>query len=130
MKFDGAFGDLEAGGDFLIGEALEDGAEDFLLAMAELNGRDDEAAILNDFFGARTEGFEEVFAGPNGDDEVVWRLSAHEAMHGEHIDGAFHGEAAVGSGFDFKTAHAGFFVDKEEDFRVNGEIFELARAVA
>lgn len=130
VKLDGAFGDLEARGDFLVGEALKDGAEDLFLTMTELNRRDDEAAILNDFSGARTEGFEEVFAGANGDDEVVGRLSAHEAMHGEHIDGALDGEAAVGSRFDFKTAHAGFFVDKKEDLRVNGEIFELARAVA
>lgn len=55
VKFDGAFGDLEARGDFFIGEALENGAEDFLLAMAELNRRCDEAAVLNNFSGARAE---------------------------------------------------------------------------
>lgn len=51
-------------------------------------------------------------------------------MYGKHIDGAVHGQAAVRSCFDFKAADSGFFVDKEEDFRMNGEILEMVRAVA
>ncbi len=36
MKFYGALGDVEFAGDFFVGEILEEGVQDFLLAAAEI----------------------------------------------------------------------------------------------
>lgn len=36
VEFDGAFGDVELAGDFLVGEILEERIQDFLLAPAEI----------------------------------------------------------------------------------------------
>ena len=47
MKFYGALGDVEFAGDFLVGEILEEGVQDFLLAAAEIgDGISFEAASL------------------------------------------------------------------------------------
>lgn len=71
VKLDGAFGDLESRGDFFVSEALKNGAKNLFLTMAELNGRNAETAILDDFFGACAEALQEIFVRADGDDEIA-----------------------------------------------------------
>lgn len=122
MKFDGAFGDIQFGRDFLVCEALKNGAENFLLTMAEMDGRSIQQTSANDFSGARAQRFDQLLICADHDHEVARRLLADEAMHREEVNSMVDRDAPIRGGFYFKAARARFLIEENENLRTNRKI--------
>lgn len=83
MEFHGTFGYVELRGDLLVGEALKDAVQHFLLSAAYLHTRAQGTSGSEQFLGALRGSIQKGFPGHHQQFVVFGRLAADQTVHGK-----------------------------------------------
>lgn len=101
VKFDRAYGDVEAVGDLFIGSVADHGMEDLSLPWAQACGTGNRPPFFQEFLCARGQAVGQRFLGRNEDGKVARFVSPDQALHSQQardaLDGAIRMSARCGA---------------------------------
>lgn len=118
MELDGAFREVEIGGNFFVGETVRNAGEDFFFAAREPHLAVNGLTGFEQLVGFLNEVFQYFVFGLDQNGVIAGTLPPNEAMHSEKPGGLINGKTAVGAGLNMKMGHSRILFVKEEDIAV------------
>ena len=106
MEFHGALGHVELRGDFLVGQALQNQVQHFLLAAADFHPRSQGPPRSQKLLRALGRCVQNRLTGNHHQLVIFGGLAAHQAMDGQQTGDFFHRHAAVGFRLNAETHRA------------------------
>jgi len=117
MEFDGAFRKIQVAGDFLVGIAAKDTAENFFFAAGDFDLALDGLAGLEKGVCALKQANGMALFRLNHDRVVFRRLATNHAVHGKQAGGLFHGKTTITISGYFKVGNPRLLFIKEKCLR-------------
>ena len=118
VEFDGAFREVEIGGNFFVRKTVRNASKDFFFAACQPHLAVNGLARFKQLIGFLNQVLQNFVFGLDQNGIVTGTLPPNKAMHGEEPSGLIYRKTAVGVGLYMKMGYSRILFVKEEDIAV------------